>query len=50
MPLTGQPGSRQRTKRTHLLPDGIFTESQVDDLVAILAEVRDRALEDLTVA
>ena len=31
-------------------PDMIFTEDQVDDLVAILGQVRDRALPDLTVA
>ena len=31
-------------------PDVIFTEDQVDDLVAILGQVRDRALPDLTVA
>ena len=28
----------------------IFTVDQVDDLVAILGQVRDRALPDLTVA
>ena len=31
-------------------PDMIFTEDQVNDLVAILGQVRDRALPDLTVA
>ena len=31
-------------------PDGIFTEDQVDDIVTILGEVRDRALPDVTVA
>ncbi|RYP84230.1 DUF4145 domain-containing protein [Nocardioides guangzhouensis] len=31
-------------------PDMIFTEDQVDDLVAILGQVRDRALPDVTVA
>lgn len=31
-------------------PDVIFTDAQVDDIVAILAQVRERALPDLTVA
>ena len=31
-------------------PDTIFTEAQVDDIVTILGEVRDRALPDVTVA
>jgi type I restriction enzyme R subunit len=31
-------------------PDGIFTEDQVDGIVTILGEVRDRALPDVTVA
>ncbi|ROR92595.1 DEAD/DEAH box helicase family protein [Nocardioides aurantiacus] len=31
-------------------PDSIFNEEQVDDIVTILSEVRDRALPDVTVA
>ena len=31
-------------------PDMIFTEDQVDGIVALVGEVRDRALPDVTVA
>ena len=31
-------------------PESIFTEDQVDDIVTILGDVRDRALPDVTVA